>query len=166
MNDNEKIDTFLQHLYDKGNNGAYLEDVVSVDKAQRDRIQIKLTGKGLIQEVKSYVGGKRRFRISAIGVDILNEYDSYSAYLDNLDKDHKKTTRINNVNMALAITSIVIFIYGAVFTWLTFSKENQVDRLETENSTLQTAVDSLTKEIEGLKAKQTVVPPDSLRALK
>lgn len=77
------IDAFLKHLYDKGNMGACLSDVLSVDKLQQERVETTLIGKSLVVEQKSYVAGKKRLKISDIGIEIIQNHDgSFQKWVD------------------------------------------------------------------------------------
>jgi len=77
-----------------------------------------------------------------------------SSYLSLLESDQKAYTRQkreNNVNMIFKIISAVAVIWGAIFTYLTFMKNEKIDRLEIENESLIKQVDSLEKEIKNVR---------------
>lgn len=62
MDDITVIDTFLKDLYDKGNKGASIVDVVSIDGLQISRVETTLTGKGLSSELEKQRESEARIR--------------------------------------------------------------------------------------------------------
>lgn len=99
MDDNEVIDIFINNLYKKGRKAASITDVVSVDKLQRERVEITLAEKGLVKEVESYAAGKRCFRISTLGIDIVSNYNSYGEYMEAMNMQQSRTTNIHAQNV-------------------------------------------------------------------
>jgi hypothetical protein len=131
MDDIAVIDTFLKHLYDKGNKGACLVDVVSLENPQRDRVETTLTGKGLVEELPKYVAGKKRFKLSDVDIDIIqNHSGSFQKWVDvKNEASQPRTTTIHAEKVA--------YVEGDNYGSQSFSRKATIENAKHKNQPIQ-----------------------------
>ena len=88
------------------------------------------------------------------GKEMIEKYGSYKSFLKSINKANNKTKAEKNIKIILSIIGGFGVIYGCVFTYLNYKKDNKIENQKTEIKKLNENIDSLKTELK----KRTTTP--------
>lgn len=173
MDRTEIFDKVLQHLYDKKDFFVtvpdYIDEITGADNYQLSiSICEELTTKRNWAKPSNY--HKRTMQISYDGIQIIDNYKSYSSFLSLENKSLNQNQILNSVKSTLTIIykigTVVFGISTVIFAYLSYIDNQEINELKKSkienNNTIsrqQTMIDSLRQLLD--KQQKTI---DSLTA--
>ena len=149
MNRTELFDKILNHLIDNPNNYWILITTCKKHFGVTDRRLIEHIGDELIERgwVTTKKDDKYSMYIHQNGIDMMKKYKSYSSFLRSENKQKTKTMLEKNSKTILSIISAIGIIWGMIFTYLSYIKDNKIDNQQTVIKALNKTIDSLQTEL-------------------
>jgi len=152
MKRTELFDILLKNRVESEEQGfldlrAYSEQKLNIsDRALLESITDEMIERGW---VKTTNYDKYSVCATFEGKEMIEKYGSYKSFLKSINNANKKTKVEKNVKIILSIIGGIGVIYGCVFTYLNYKKDNQ----KTKINELNKKIDSLESE---LKKRNTI----------
>jgi hypothetical protein len=150
MKRTELFDILLKNRVESEKQGfldlrAYSEQKLNIsDRALLESITDEMLERGW---VKSNNSSKYNVCATFEGKEMIGKYGSYKSFLGSIDKANAKTKAEKIVKIILSIIGGIGIIYGCIFTYLNYEKDNKIENQQTEIEKLNKTIDSLNTEI-------------------
>lgn len=169
LSDKEILDKIVSDLYYKGNyqylTPDYFVSIFSGKLSTRDCLRLceKLKKERIItfahMAPKNSIGEEDVIKIDDRGIEIMNEYASYMAYLNSLEKIDKKEKRANNLDRHIKngnlIATVIVSLVG-IFVGISQSNT------KSEQQTIIQGIQSLSNQLDSAR-KDLLRLQDSIR---
>ena len=164
MNRTELFDTLLKNRVESKKSGfldlrVYSEQILNVsDGALLESITDEMIERGWVKPTNY-----DKYSVCATfeGKEMIEQYGSYKSFLRSINIENNKTKAENNIKIILSIIGGVGVIYGCVFTYLNYQKDNEIDNQKIEINELNNRIDSLETELK----KRTTTPSKKNRLI-
>jgi len=145
MSRTELFDIILQHIYDNPKTFWIIPNWCENE--------LKITDQNLIKSIvaelnhRDWVTHKinrsSTIMINYDGQQIIEKYGSYSSFAKSLNKSKKRTQAEKIVKIILSFIGGIGVIYGCVFTYLNYEKDQIIENQKNEIKVLNKKIDSL-----------------------